>query len=280
MIAPLIARASGYRTVVTLHELPALTDLVTLGLDRPYGRLAGSLLVRLVLGASVVVVTLDRYRSYLTAHHGARNVLHIPHGAWSELTRAEEPDRETALVFGTFGPHKDPGFVAQAVSQLRRERPRLRLVIAGADHARYPGFLAACRERQWLDAEWIGYVARDELPSLFARATVVVVPGHATTGASGVIHRAIGHGRALVVSDLPDHRALASEQDFGFAWFTPGSADDLGRALGALLQDRPLRNAQVAHNLHSLAGWLPARTAAAYLAVFAGRELARDDAAA
>ncbi len=113
-----------------------------------------------------------------------------------------------------------------------------------------------------------------------ARATVVVVPAHAATGASGVIHRAIGHGRALVVSDLPDHRALASEQGFGFAWFTPGSADDLGRALGTLLEDHTLRNELVVRNLRSLAVRTPARTVAAYLALFADTGLAVDSAAA
>jgi glycosyltransferase involved in cell wall biosynthesis len=190
----------------------------------------------MLLHADAVVVTLERYRRYLVARYGARNVTHIPHGLWQPPEREEEPERETVLVFGTFGPHKDPGLVAEAVARLRRSRPDLRLIVAGADHPRYPGFMARCSERHGLGADWIGYVARDELRSLFARATVVVD---------------------------------AREQDLRLDWFRPGDVADLARALAALLDERERRVALVAHNLGTLERVGPARTAAAYLSVFA-----------
>jgi glycosyltransferase involved in cell wall biosynthesis len=269
MLAPLMTRALGCRSVLTLHELPALADLACLGLDGLCGKLAGAACTRLLLGADEVVVTLERYRRYLAARCGAENVTHIPHGTWERPEREDEPERATVLVFGTFGPHKDPGLVAQAVAQLRRSGPGLRLVVAGADHPRYPGFMARCGARYGLGADWVGYVPREELGSLFARATVVVVPAEASTGSSGVIHRAVGRGRAVLVSDLPDFRALAEEEGLRFAWFNPGDVSDLARALGALLDDRARRNALVAHNLAALARVGPASTADAYLTVFA-----------
>mgnify|MGYP000158755591 CR=1 FL=1 len=49
----------------------------------------------------------------------------------------------------------------------------------------------------------------DRLRGLFARASVVVLPYLASTGASSVVHRAAAWGRPLIASDLPDLRAVA-----------------------------------------------------------------------
>ena len=142
-------------------------------------------------------------------------------------------------------------------------------VIAGADHPRHPGFLAERRASCDVDAAWRGYVARAELASLFAESTVVVVPANASTGSSGVIHRAVAHGRAVLASDLPDFRALADEEDLALDWYAPGDVDALAAALGALLDDGARRDALVRHNLRSLARLTPRRTVDAYLAAFA-----------
>ncbi len=143
LIAPISATLLGYRTVVTLHELPALANLAALGLRTAAARLGAAVVPRLVLSADTVVVTLDRYRRFLVERYGAGNIRRIPHGAYGPPEAPGEPEQETALVFGTFGPHKEPGLVAEAVASLRRTRPGLRLVVAGTDHPRYPGFMSA-----------------------------------------------------------------------------------------------------------------------------------------
>lgn len=274
LAAPLAARISRRRTVVTIHELPALADLPSLGFARARDRAVGAAALGLVLGANEIVVTLERYRDHLARRHGVRRVRHIPHGLWAPPERLPEPPGDTLLVFGTFGPHKDPGLVAQAVARLRRARPGLRLLVAGRDHPRHPGFMAACRARYALDGAWLGYVPREDLASLFARATIVVVPSLASTGASGVIHRAIGHGRAVVVSDLPDFRALADEEGLRFEWFASGDVAALAGAIDALLGDPARRAATVAHNLRSVARLAPSHTVDAYLDLFIGHRRA------
>jgi glycosyltransferase involved in cell wall biosynthesis len=258
--------------VVTIHELPALADLAQLGFGRARDRAAGSAALGLLLRADEVVVTLERYRDHLARHHGARRVRHIPHGLWAAPERLAEPVEDTLLVFGTFGPHKDPGLVAEAVARLRPARPGLRLLVAGSDHPRHPGFMAECRVRHGLNGSWLGYVSREDLASLFARASIVVVPSVASTGASGVIHRAIGHGRAVLVSDLPDFRALAAEEDLQLAWFEPGNVAALADAIDALLSDPRHRAAIATHNLRSAARLTPSRTVEAYLELFAGHD--------
>jgi glycosyltransferase involved in cell wall biosynthesis len=272
MVAPLAARLRGRRTVVTLHELPAMADLATLGIGQLRGRLVSGIVLRALLRADVVVVTLDRYREHLVQAMGARNVTHVAHQMSDGSERAAEPHYETVLVFGTFGPHKDPGLVARAVAQLRPSRPGLRLVVAGADNPRYPGFMDQCHAVHDLAGSWRGYVPLAELPALFAEATVVVVPAHASTGSSGVIHRAVAHGRAVLVSDLPDFRALAREEDLALDWYRAGDAAALSEALGRLLSDPSRRDALVRHNRESLARLSPRRTVDAYLAAFGRRD--------
>ncbi len=105
-----------------------------------------------------------------------------------------------------------------------------------------------------------------------AEATVVVVPARASTGSSGVIHRAVAHGRAVLASDLPDHRAVSREEDLALDWYRAGDAASLADALGGLLRDPARRDALVEHNRRSLARSSPRRMVDAYLAAFGRRD--------
>jgi len=270
LLTPIVTTLLGYRTVVTLHELPALADLGRLGLRTPHGQAAAAAIPRLLLRANAVVVTLERYRRYLVGRFGAHNVRRIPLGPHGQPGFVDEPKEPAVLVFGTFGPHKEPGVVAEAVERLRRTRPSLRLIVAGSDHPRYPGFMAKCCQRYGLHASWIGYVPPEGLAALFARATVVVVPSRASTGASGVIYRAIGHARAVLASDLPDFRGLAQDEDIELDWFAPGDTAGLAGALDALLGDEDRRHRLVRHNLRTVERLKPARIVDAYVHAFAG----------
>jgi glycosyltransferase involved in cell wall biosynthesis len=272
LAAPLWTSRLGYRTVVTLHEVPALTNLPALGLRPGAHRLGLSLIPRLVLRADQVVVTLDHYRRYLIEQHRASNVRHIAHGSYEEPRCVDEPEEETVLVFGTFGPHKNPGLVAEAVAHLRRRGRAVQLVVAGADHPRYPGFMAACKARHGLNGSWIGYVPAEQLGALFARATVVVVPPVASSGSSGVIYRAMSHGRAVIASDLLDYRRLAQEENLDLAWFEPGNPACLADALERVLDDHPRRRRMVSHNLRAMQRLGPSQTVDAYLDGFADRD--------
>ena len=265
---PLLVRARGRRVVVTIHELPSLADLAALAVPRMRGRLAGWAAVRLLLCADRVIVTLDRYRRHLLARHGAHNVTHIPHGLWCRPEPLADGDAATVLVFGTFGPHKDPRLALDAVRRIRASGRPVRLVVAGTDNPRFPGFMSDIRAQLDGNDEWAGYVPSSSLCKLFARATLVVIPSTASTGASGVIHRAIGHAKPLVVSDLPDFRALADEEDLALQWSAPGDGAGLASAIERLLDDRELRERLVAHNMRAAARLAPDRTADAYVRLF------------
>jgi glycosyltransferase involved in cell wall biosynthesis len=152
--------------------------------------------------------------------------------------------------------------------------------VAGTDHPRYRGFMTDCALRHRLGASWIGYVPAARLPGLFAEATIVVVPACASTGSSGVIHRAMSYGRAVLASDLPDIRGLAQDDGLELAWFKPGDPGALASAIAALLDDPVYRQRIVKHNLEAMHRLAPARIADAYVAAFedqAPRAAARFD---
>lgn len=271
LTAPLSTTVLGYRTVVTLHELPALANLAALGLRTAAARFGAAVVPRLVLSADTIVVTLDRYRRFLVERYGAGNIRRIPLGADGPPDCPGEPEQETVLVFGTFGPHKQPGLVAEAVAKVRRTRPGLRLVVAGTDHPRYPGFMTAYCARHGLTDSWVGYVPVERLGALFSNATVVVVPSMASTGSSGVIYRAISHGRVVLASDLLDFRGLALDEDLKLAWFAPGDPVSLAGSLDALLRDPEQRRMVTRHNLETAKRLGPTRIVDAYLAAFDDR---------
>ena len=103
---------------------------------------------------------------------------------------------------------------------------------------------------------------------MFARATMVVLPYTATTGASSVLHRAAGFGRPVVASDLPDLRAVAEEENLLIEYAPPNDAAALATVLARLLSD-PARQAAIAqHNFVMMQGMTLDHTCLRYIELF------------
>ena len=146
LLAPLVARPGGRPLVVTLHQILEATPPRSIGAKNGavthWGlRTATQLLLR----ADAVCVTLRSYERTLRAHYGARNVHHIPLGAYGALEYLplpadDEPD--DILFFGFAAPFKGLSTLLDAYSLLQRRRPNVSLTIAGTDHKRFPGYLA------------------------------------------------------------------------------------------------------------------------------------------
>jgi len=153
-------------------------------------------------------------------------------------------------VFGTCAPYKGLEVALDAFDLPRGTHPALRLTVAGADHPRFPGYLAAVRQRYKTRSgvRWLGYVPPAELRAIFARATVVVQPATATTGDSGAIYRAASWGRLVIASDLAELRATAEDVDPRITYFPAGIPAALAATLRDLLANPLQREARVAHN--------------------------------
>ena len=269
LLTPWFTRRLGIPTVTTLHELVELTDLRALSAPGgPLAPLGARLLTTLAIQTDVLCLTLRPYAEFL-ARRGA-DCVHIPIGAYTEPELLPEGDAPELLFFTTLAPFKGLEMLFTAFQQLRREYPDLRLTIAGASHTRFPAY-AAQLKTQFKDVagvSWLGQVSEDAVQVLFRNSQIVVLPYTASTGSSSVLYQAATWGRAIIASDLKEHRELASENDLQIEFFRTGDLPGLCTALRKLLGSPQQRHHQTTHNIHAMQQTRPAETCARYIHAF------------
>jgi glycosyltransferase involved in cell wall biosynthesis len=136
--------------------------------------------------------------------------------------------------------------------QLVVERcPEARLVVAGTDHPKTPGYLKNVQERfrDCPEVSFIGYVAESEIGPLLQRSTVAVLPYTSSAGSSGIAHLACTYGVPIIASDIPDFRRLAQEEGLAIDFFPPGNARELAEHLIDLLSDRERQEEMAMQNV-------------------------------
>ncbi len=264
-------KRSGIPTVVTLHELPELADLRALrapgGFLAPYG---ARLLTHIATRGDVTCLTTRQYVDWLTRRGAASSLIHIPLGAYGRPDPLPETDSPELLLFTTLAPFKGVELLLQAYQELKSSHPGLRLTIAGAEHARFPGYIEQVRQahRQVDGVRWLGQVPEAEIRGLFQRAQLVILPYLASTGSSSVLWQAATYGRAMVVSGLEDIRSTVDEGGLEVTFFEPGSAPGLAAAMRGMLASPECRRAQAQANLAALQRHRPQDTCRAYLRAF------------
>jgi glycosyltransferase involved in cell wall biosynthesis len=268
LLTPLFARKE-FPTVVTLHELVELSDLNAL--KAPGGALAmwgARLLTKVATQADIVCLTMKYYADWLRA----RNVdsVYIPIGTYYEPDLLDEPRDPELLFFTTIAPYKGLELLLEVLPSIRKEYPRLRLTIAGAEHMRFPSYALELKKRcaNMAGVQWVGQVPENEVMSLFRRAQIVVLPYAASTGASSVIYQAATWGRAVVASDINEMRTLVAENDLEVQFFNNGNSISLQDAIRRLLGTPALRRAQASHNFKAIQNTKPNETCRRYLEVF------------
>jgi glycosyltransferase involved in cell wall biosynthesis len=243
---PALARMAGCYTHVTLHQLMETVDLDDAGIRFPLlYKWGGVLATHLVLFANSVSVMLPAYRSVLVEKYGRGSVYVRRHGIFS--ARPEYPDlalrgnpEHRILAFGKWGTYKRLEPMIEAFTEVARQIPNARLVIAGTDHPKTPGYLRSIREKlaSRSDVIFTGYVAEEDIPQLFQSSSVAVLPYTSSAGSSGIAHLACTYGVPIVASDIPDFRRLADEEGLAIDFFSPGKIYELARHLTDLLQNR------------------------------------------
>ena len=148
-----------------------------------------------------VVVHSRRVRDELAALGVPRERLaYVPHPVFA--TPGETPTPATGsklLFFGLLRAYKGLDVLVRAMALL----PDARLVVAGdpldpvEPEQRLAEELGVAGRIEWR----LGFLPEDEVDALMRAATLVVLP-YRRTDASGVLARAIGHGRPAVVSDV------------------------------------------------------------------------------
>lgn len=211
-------------------------------------------MLRRVLERARGVVVHSQFMEYIVREAGFRGpVAVIPHGAATR--QGDRPgnrvrlgvDLDTPLIgiFGHLKPYKRIRESLRAFRRVLARHPEARLILGGEEHPELP--LAPVISSLGLDGavRRLGFVSAEHLDGTIAACDIVVNLRHPTVGeSSGTLQRALGLGKAALVSEvgsfaeLPDEICLkvgvdASEEDLLVEYLDLlVSRPDLRRALG------------------------------------------------
>jgi glycosyltransferase involved in cell wall biosynthesis len=244
-----LCRLCGLKVIVLLHNLAELVDLEKVKQKPSFANKAGIMVAtRLILSASRVVVMVKSYRDYLKKHYKNKGILFIPHGNMSHNCGSIDPEDKVILMFGHMGPFKGLPTLLRAFEKITKERNDVQLIIAGADHPNFPGYLGGFIKNTPPKVVFMGYVPEKDLCKVFGLADVVVTPYLLATGTSGVFHLACGFGKPVVSSNLPEIRELL-EDGASALLIPPGDADTLKSAILKVLNNKEVANKMAKQNL-------------------------------
>jgi glycosyltransferase involved in cell wall biosynthesis len=267
IFVPALARLSGYYTHITLHTVFERISLEDAGIRMPgLYKTAGRFATRLLLLANDVSVLLPSYQAELVKAYGsaADRVQARPHGTFKgpqefnitpeqntqpQNTEPQLKDHDKdqnnekiILAFGYWGTYKRVDLLLESMDEIRSKVPNAVLVVAGTNHPSTPGYLEGLQKR-WHGpaARFLGYVAEDELPSLFKSASVLVLPYSSTAGTSGVVHQACQFGLPMVAAEVPELVEIAREEEVAIEFYPQGDGKVLANQLTRLLSSNELR---------------------------------------
>jgi len=252
LCAPLLMRAFGFYTHVTLHHIIENVDFPSAGVRREGTfRLGSEMATRALLGANSVSVLLSSYRRTLIEKYSAENVLLGTHGIFapsphfSNFVERGKPNHRI-LAIGHWGTYKRLETLMEAFPLVQKRVPNARLTIAGANHHTKPGYWESIRESQRDNSriEFRGYVPEEGIPGLFGTSSIVVMPYNSATGSSGPAHQACEFGVPIVCADIPDFRIMAADEEMAIAFYRVGDPADLADRLTEILRS-PERQRQM-----------------------------------
>ncbi len=119
--------------------------------------------------ADVVCLTLKHYVERLSRRWPEKRFVHIPIGMYNDPQVLEEPATPELLFFTTLAPFKGLALLLEAFRLLRARIPHVRLTIAGAEHPRFPGYLASMQASysELSGIRWMGYVPEPNVRDVF-----------------------------------------------------------------------------------------------------------------
>jgi glycosyltransferase involved in cell wall biosynthesis len=203
-------------------------------------------------------VLLERYKQTLERRYGARNITVHRHGILGAVPCPPDfSEREAEfriLAFGKFGRYKRLEVMLDAFPSICSEVPNARLVIAGQDHPNRPGYMEALAQKHRSDKriEFLGYIAEDEIPAVFRRCNVAVLPYSSSGGPSGVAHLAARFGLPLVAPPIADIINVTSEEGLAVDYYPTDDAAALADRIIALAYD-PQRQRRMAEQNYAAA---------------------------
>ena len=254
--APALTRAAGFYTHVTLHHLMEHVDMgaANIKAERLF-RFASSVATRMLVCANSISVLLPSYRRTLIEKYRAGNVHFRSHGILGarpdppDFNRRGNPDQRI-LAIGHWGTYKRLETLMDAFPEIVHRVPNAKLVVGGANHHTKPGYWESFAERFHGNdrIEFLGYVAEDDIPNLFANSSIVVLPYDSSTGSSGPAHQACQFGVPIVSSDLPQFLDMAGDEGMAVEFYRRGDAHDLADKIVGVLTDKEKERSMAEQN--------------------------------
>ena len=253
LFLPLIFKLKRIPTIVLLHNILETVDLGNAGfaenkiLQKIFNAI-GSILTKVILQADMVALTMGKYVEVVKSKYKAKNVIQIPHGSFETppIPNFDLPmGPKKIMSFGKFGTYKKVEILIEAVEKLRKTtNQEFEIVIAGTDSPNTPGYLDTIKQKykHVKNITFTGYVAEEDVPTIFGESAVVVFPYTSTTGSSGVLHQAGSYGKAVVMPNLGDLALLVEEEGYTGEFFNPGDVDSLANSLERILKNELYRN--------------------------------------
>ncbi len=178
-------------------------------------------MIRRLLERSRAVVVHSHYVEEAVRQAGfAGPVGCIPHGAWiPQVDRMVYRHRlgldETAPLVGVFGflkPYKRIAESLRAFRRLVRLEPTAKMILVGEAHPDFPVTPLINRLGLRANVRMLGFTPIDDFAGYMAACDVVLNLRYPTLGeSSGSLLRALGLGRAVVVSDVGSFRELPDD---------------------------------------------------------------------
>jgi glycosyltransferase involved in cell wall biosynthesis len=221
---------SRKRCVITLHTVLDPTLITHKFIREMYGKLGflvSLILVRIVL--FYVYHTVCRFSDVIIVHSPShilvlqkygvdkKKILYIPHGIDTTINnynlKSENKwnksfmGNKVILFFGFIAPRKGLEILIDALKKILEREKDAKLILAGGirnEHVRYYKKLKSMIDRDGLSSSvfFTGYIPTEEIPALFTRADVVVLPYTYPVGNSSPAMYAIQFEKPLVATSI------------------------------------------------------------------------------
>lgn len=276
LAVPALTRSAGYYTHVTLHHIVEHVDFAASGVRREkLYRLGTNVITRTLLKANSVSVLLSAYRRTLIQKYAARNIVLGTHGIFTQLPSPPDFKKRgnpelRILAFGHWGTYKRLETLMEAFPKVLEAVPNARLIVGGGNHPTKAGYWESVRDAQPrnLPIEFRGYIPNQDVPSLFATSSILVMPYDSSTGSSGPAHQACEYGVPIVCADIFDFRCMAKDEDMSIHFYRIGDSGDLAQRLVTILRSPALQREMGKHNYQAGIQMTMASIARTYLRWF------------
>jgi len=217
LTSTLLAKLSGKKVIITLHNIPDAINLEKVGLKNSLlNRIGLAITMRiLIVSAEIIVVKVKRYLKILRWKYSAKNIKFIPHGAWftNQACVWKPENQENILFIGYIAPYKDLERLIDIIGKLRSKIPRLKLLISGCVHPNYSkeGMKILRKIINKPYVKYLGRVPNHIVPKLVSISRALILPYKTSTGTSGIYHLVAGLGLPVIAPPTPEFIELIKE---------------------------------------------------------------------